>query len=559
MTKIVQKIGILFFSLLFIFPSAGACAAEESLEFLRTQNILEAGEEQEYPKRFVFRKDWVRWTMRSTDFMGDETGQEPFHDVENNPYVAKAWEIGAIKTQPYFSPDRPILLYEALKVLSIAHDLDTSEKSAFTWQDLPEDTELRDIMLSAVKRKLIQPVSDTHLGTYNKLTRRQAAEILYTLVFSSSQQQKQTITIRTKILDSNKQKILETIWEELQKKSLYAEDLDEQILLEGAIEGLLEALEDPHAHYWTQEETEERDQISQGGNISGIGAQIQTNVHTGEVFIVSTFPGTPAENAGILPGDIIVGVDGQDVSEKEAEIIANLIRGEEGTDVVIQIRRNNIKKTFTLSRATIQIPLVEISRDNDIVNIEYRRFERNALKQVRAFVTDAEQMKDVKGIILDLRNNPGGDLGVTLEMMGFFLPQDEDGRNATGTWLEERDSITRERVVGDPILQDMPFVVLVNRYSASGSEMLAAGMKDHKRALVIGEQTYGKGTAQRRQYFYDGSSWRYTIANWLSPDKHVIEGVGVIPHIEIATLGGDDQALEIAMNKIKRGQTYPAE
>lgn len=573
----LRKIQSLLFALLFSLVSLGnpvqaqiriiseSMAPETTdtaLDFLRAENILRLSEEFSL-RQFISRSDFVRWSLRFNDFLGKGSEREPFQDVENNVYVAKAWQEGIVKTNPFFYPERPITGLEAIKVLLKAKRVEVSfpaQNQQILWRDFPQDTELQALVLKAVEMKVWEPVSGNMLGLGEYITGLEATQMLF--AFKKYEEKnapaEEGIKIPVYIPEENaEQSKIDYILETLNEQYFYSEKIGNIMKLEEAgIRAILEALADPYTSYADPQEQEEIAESRQGEEIVGIGAQIALNMESGFVFITQVFKGSSAERAGLQAGDTIIAVNGADVREKEAQEIANLIRGEAATIVQLRVLRNGNTREFSVTRQKFEVPFVEVAVENAILVTKLYRFEQKSVRDFQEKVVDAyAEAGNIEGMILDLRGNPGGDLRVVLEIMGFFFPKTAEGENYIGIWVNERDALSKQRVIGDGEFADIPLVLLLNRYSASGSEVFAGAVQDYERGKILGEQSFGKGTVQNNHLFADGSLFRFTIAEWLTPDKRAINGIGITPDILVSNgTGFGDTVLEAAKNMIRRGQ-----
>ncbi|KAB2856466.1 MAG: S41 family peptidase [Anaerolineae bacterium] len=312
----------------------------------------------------------------------------------------------------------------------------------------------------------------------------------------------------------------------------YVDPLDEESdlhLMEAALDGMLTSLGDPNMGYMDPE-TSQMVFSDLSGEFEGIGATVRKDEETGALLIVRPLPGSPAEQAGILPGDEIVTVDGEDITQMEQEVIITLVRGPAGTDVVLGVRREGSEDIIeiTVTRARISLPSVEFDiLDGDIAYIQLYDFSRDAGSELTETLIEADAQNRA-GLILDLRGNTGGYLDVALEVMSQFVE--------SGPIMIERGSGDQEQIYqafGGALAPTVPMVILVDANSASASEILAATFQDLGRATVVGTQSYGKGTVQTWRQLSNGGAVRITIARWYTPDERSIDLVGVTPDIVV--------------------------
>ncbi len=302
--------------------------------------------------------------------------------------------------------------------------------------------------------------------------------------------------------------------------------LDPEQLTDGAIRGLLTALEDPHASYLSSEQ-HTREQEGYRGFFEGIGAQV--SLTEAGVTVIAPIPGAPAEAAGILAGDVILAVDGESIEGLTLIEAVNRIRGPGGTQVTLLIRHLGSQENVNISVTRGRIPIESTSfrmLDNGVGHLWIYSFSNTTEDEVRRAIQQFEDANG-RGLILDLRNNPGGLLHAVVSVSDLFL----DG----GEVLYEIDAQggkTDYDASGGGPASEIPMVVLVNQFSASASEILAGAIKTAERAPVIGATTYGKGSVNITRELSDGSAIYFTIRRWYLPDGTQIEGQGVTPTVE---------------------------
>ncbi|MFO8075844.1 MAG: S41 family peptidase [Actinomycetota bacterium] len=316
------------------------------------------------------------------------------------------------------------------------------------------------------------------------------------------------------------------LYEDLQEDAVDPPDGD--VLVEGAIDGMLEALDDPYARYYDPAAYEDFSQ-QLDGTYAGVGMELQETPEG--LFVVRVFEGTPAEEGGVRAGDRIVGVDGEDVTDEPIESVVNEVRGEPGTDVELELVREDDDGetvTTTLTRAEIEIPRLEASvLDDGSAHIELLQFTTGVADEVREAV-EAALDEGADGVVLDVRGNPGGLLSESVDVASVFLDDEVVVRVQERSGDEE--TLT---AAGEPV-GDVPLVVLVDGGTASASEIVAAAIQDADRGIVVGEPTFGKGTVQTIRSLPDGSGAKFTTAAYFTPSGESIEEVGVQPDREVA-------------------------
>lgn len=300
-------------------------------------------------------------------------------------------------------------------------------------------------------------------------------------------------------------------------------EVDEEKLKEGAIKGYIEGLDDPYTEYISKEDME--DYLADAtGNFVGIGIYMVQDTESDKIMVLSPIKGSPAEEAGILPGDLIVSVDGVTYTAEEMTVASNKIKGEVGTTVKIEILRGSETLNFELKRENIKVNPVEGKKlENDIGYIEFSSFDDGTAEE---FKTKFEELQGqgIKSLIIDLRNNGGGIVDEALEIADYILDKDD-------VILYEVDKNNKEKVEkskNDPII-NMPIIILTNENTASSSEILAGALKDHEKAKIVGTKTYGKGVIQQLLTLPDGSGLKITSEEYLTPNKIKINEIGIEP------------------------------
>ncbi|HET9173884.1 MAG TPA: S41 family peptidase [Candidatus Saccharimonadales bacterium] len=304
----------------------------------------------------------------------------------------------------------------------------------------------------------------------------------------------------------------------------YDGTLTEQQLIDGLKHGLAESTHDPYTVYFTAKEAQDfNNQLNQ--SFSGIGAELGKD-SDGNLIVVSPITGFPADKAGLKPQDIITTINGKSTSGITIDSAVNLIRGKAGTNVVLEVVRNHSDQlSFTITRQNIQVPSVTTKILNG--NIGYIQISTFADDTSGLIQKAADQLKqaNVKGIILDLRNDPGGLLNAAVDVTSKWLPE------GTLVLQEKRGStvVNSYNAEGGDELHGIPTVVLINDGSASASEITTGALHDNHAAYVIGTKSYGKGVVQQLINFNDGSQLKVTIASWYRPDGENINHKGITP------------------------------
>jgi carboxyl-terminal processing protease len=319
------------------------------------------------------------------------------------------------------------------------------------------------------------------------------------------------------------------------------DSVDPELLRQGAIDGELGALADPHTMYIDPETYSLGIDIITG-QFEGIGARVEEDPVTGEIVIVAPFRDSPADKAGIRIGDVILTVDGESTAGWSVSQAVRRIRGPQGSEVTLGVRHDNGEiEDITITRGVITVPTV-FSREvededgnpvNDIAYVELDQITEDSVGALTDLVRDIEE-KGYRGLILDLRWNPGGALSATISIADLFLDSgiilievDKDGHE------------TVDRAGSGDLGEQIPLVLLVGKGSASGAEVLAAAMRDNGRAVLVGTTTFGKGSVNHLRELSDGGALYITIARWLTPNGEQIEAIGLEPDIEVVPTDED--------------------
>jgi carboxyl-terminal processing protease len=302
---------------------------------------------------------------------------------------------------------------------------------------------------------------------------------------------------------------------------------------------MLDVIDDPYTAYLDPQEYE-MDISESAGKYVGIGATII--LQDNQFVIVGVIAGSPAELGGVRVGDIIQAVDGVSTEDMDLYDLGRLVRGEAGTSLTLLVLHpgETAPVEITVTRVEIEIDSVSLEMRGDIAYLAISQFTSRTDDELGEVLAEVNQ-QGAAGIVLDLRGNPGGYLDVVVMVVSRFVEE--------GQVLSVRDSygnVSVYPVVSQDVTTDLPMVVLVDNHSASGSEVVAAALKDHGRALIAGQTTYGKGSANVMYSLADGAGLYITIARWLTPNGDAIEGIGVVPDVELTQTG--DDAVQWAIN-----------
>lgn len=318
-------------------------------------------------------------------------------------------------------------------------------------------------------------------------------------------------------------------WQLVNDKYLEVGEVSDEQKVRGAIAGLIRSLDDPYSEYFAPTDAEDfRDEVN--GNFGGIGAQLDNR--DGELVVVSPLKGSPAEAAGLKAGDRIIFVDATSTQSYSAEEAVKIIRGPVGTPVQLTVTREGSDRPIeiTIVRADIVVPTIDLEmRDGGIAYIQLYQFNSSANALFLGAIREAA-LQRTRGVVLDLRGNPGGFLDVSVRLAGWFLP-----RGSLVVSQQGRDGTEAEvmRANGNAALVRVPTVVLIDEGSASASEILAGALRDQRDIPLVGQTSFGKGTVQEIQELADGSIVKLTVGHWVLPSGHVLEDAGLEPDYEV--------------------------
>lgn len=306
----------------------------------------------------------------------------------------------------------------------------------------------------------------------------------------------------------------------------YYEDTDNNIFIEGIYRGIVDSLNDPYSQYFTKEEYEDY-MIGTTGKYAGIGAALTQDETTGVVTVSRVYEGSPAEGAGISDGDTIVSADGFLATDEELNEFVQRIRGEEDTQVNIVYIHNEKEISVDITRKQIITPSVTYNMlDDDTGFLAIMEFQEDTANEFAAAIKDLES-SGMTNIIYDLRSNPGGLVSSVTDILDQILPE------GVTVYMEDKNGKRTDYTSDESSQLNYPCVVLVNKYTASSSEIFAGAIRDFNRGTILGTVTTGKGVVQNIIRLSDGSAIKLTVANYFTPNGTNIHKVGIVPDIEL--------------------------
>lgn len=350
--------------------------------------------------------------------------------------------------------------------------------------------------------------------------------------------------------------LLKKAWDQVTANYVDQDKIDKEKMTYGAVSGMVKAIGDPYTEFFDPAEAKKLEE-DLSGSFEGIGLQL--GVKNKEITAISPIKGTPAERAGLKPGDVILAVDKKPTADVSIDEVVSMIRGPKGTKVVLTITREGINgtKDIEIIRDVIKVPsleweIKELPNGKKIAHITLFEFSDTVYQDFKKAAFNIMN-SGVSGIVLDMRNNPGGLVNQATDIAGWFL-------NSGDLILTEQDKNgdkTEFKSNGPSNFASYPLVVLINEGSASASEIMAGALKDDRKALLIGKTSFGKGTVQKIIDFDDGSSLKVTIAKWFTPSGVRIQDTGIKPDIEVELTGSDynagkDPQMDRALQEIEK-------
>lgn len=339
------------------------------------------------------------------------------------------------------------------------------------------------------------------------------------------------------------------IWNDI-RANYVKQPVNEVDLFYGAVRGMIGALNDPYSDFYNPTLAAEFDQ-ELSGSFSGIGVEI--GKRNGTIVVIAPLAGSPGEQAGLRSGDYILAIDKTEALDMPLDQAVSLIRGEEGSQVVLTIlsKGSQEPKDVTVARQKIEHTGLRWEYKDGYAYVKLSSFDEESDELLNKFIRDYETHPEINGIVLDMRNNPGGFLDMAIEVASEWI---EDG-----AIVRERDHNGNERVHnarGRARLSGVPTVVLVNEGSASAAEIVAGAFQDVGVAKLVGKTTFGKGSVQKYEGLEDGSSFRLTVARWFTPNERAIDEIGINPDVDVDMTEGDfnqdlDPQLEAAVRMLR--------
>ncbi len=527
---------------------------------LKEFGIIEA--EELDIKAQITQVQFLEYVLKGSPHFDEEAAipkpAERFKNVPNimpyAPYVYTALEAGIIEMTEgqVFDPKKKIGRIEGLKMIFDLYGIAAPKllKLNNEFTDIPANAWYIPYIGQALNLKLIDPRTPDIFGVNDNLTVQEVARIIVEAnTVLENQAQPKEIYVGQPDIEN-----IETfydVYDKINEHYFYDEEIDENTLMHEAISGMVNSLGDRYSVFNTPENTESF-MSHNAGEFEGVGMWIERDGDY--ISVAGVVPDSPAEEKNMKVGDTILKINGMDIKGWSPQKVANSIKGPAGSEVTLYIEKHpdGRKMNVTLKRKKIDLKFVH----GEVMDKYYAYFDISQFPQdlSRDFDSIASEIitSRTKGIILDLRNNPGGYISAAEDLLGYFLEQGD-----TMYYLDYRsnDQVARTRRDGKYAGQ-YPVVVLIDYSSASASEIVAAALQDHDRATVIGSKSFGKGVAQQLFFYDDGSSLKLTIAEWLSPRKKRLNKEGITPDISIVDNENTqvDEVIKKALRHLKNGR-----
>ncbi len=474
------------------------------------------------------------------------------------PYLQTAQDVGALDAiGGTANLSAAITRGQAVLFVVQLRKLTDSSATQRSFTDVDQTSDTGKAIAIALSRNWLQPAGSDTFGVQMALSKKDALQLLKNASAKPVAAPTRTIPTITISLPGSTgsktgsvkqilphQDTLEQVWQILNNDYYYHDKVDEDQAAYKAAEALAESVKDPYTVFMPPSSAKNfESQLN--GEVTGIGATVEQRKDAGGhsvLTVVAPLRSSPAEKAGIQGGDEILQADGVSLNDLPLQDAVDKIRGLKGTTVKLHLRRNGVEFDLDVVRDLVRIPEIDVSYNDNVAVIQLMQFGQITDDNFRTMM-QAVALKNPTGIVLDLRNNPGGFLHTAGVVMGTFMP-----KGSTYAIVKTNDGAEEtEKTEMDPIFPTtLPMVVLINKGSASASEIVAGALQDYKRATLVGEKSFGKGSVQRTFNFDDGSTLKVTIAKWFTPLNRGIDGQGIDPDVGVTqdNTGRDDTLLK---------------
>jgi carboxyl-terminal processing protease len=529
------------------------------------------------PDQLVTKAELIKMVFTHVGYKPEENaGKTKYQDVPSDawyaPFVKKGLDIGVLSYSDdlKFTPDAPLTKIDALKIIMPLEGIPTpliDSETTLIFTDVREESPYSYLVKAAQNSGLYDPATD-RFEPFKLITRGDLAYLLYRAeiyrqVFGLTSYPDNTpvytdtglTTEEEALLNNPKFPIFIDVWSRINQAYVNKKDIDKNELIYQATQGMVQSLGDQYSIFESPENGREIENTIDG-SYEGIGVVLDE--FENQTIILSVLKNSPAEKAGLKAGDILTKIDQKSLKGMTGEEISKLIKGKAGTKIDVEIKRDQQTITFNITRAELIIDTVvepegvPVKIPENIGYLSIYQFTESTGDEFETMLKDT-LAKNPKGLILDLRDDPGGYLDAAYNVMGHFIPKDEVLINLE---ISDRMSSEFSKGEGEIKAKKLPLVVLVNKGTASASEVVAGAIQDYKIGTLIGETTFGKGTVQEVTNYTDGSFFKLSIAHWLTPKKRDINKVGLTPDIIVEATKDDalrktDSQLQKAIDELQ--------
>lgn len=551
-----------------------------AINYLEQNNVIKGYKDGTFkPDQTITRAELIKFALTHVGYKPAEKIYETkFKDVPADswfaPYVKKCLELQAIQINPdlpLFYPSAPISKIEALKIIMPIEGIPApyiQDPTPIIFSDVNEKSSFAYLVIAAEKAGLYTKMDGTLLKPFKNLTRGEAAELLYrSQAYRDSQGTSDSTGLDLNqsdyysssdyaLISNPKFPIFLDIWSKINDQFINKETINQDDLVYGAISGMVQSLDDKYSVFEKPENAKDI-QDSLEGSFDGIGIVLDTVEEN--VVITGVLKDSPAQKAGLKAGDFIQKVNGESVTGKKINDVVTIIKGPAGTDVTLSILRDGGTTDFTIKREQLKLDSVLIESTSptkipdDIGYISIYQFTSDTGTEF-ADILKKELDKKPVGMILDLRDNPGGYLDAAYLVLNHFVPKNKPLANMK---IESRIIPQLSDGPGEFTNAHIPLIVLVNDNTASAAEVVAGALQDYGIGKLLGITTYGKGTVQEVTDYTDNSFFKLSIAHWLTAKEHDINKVGLTPDIKVETTADDalnktDSQLEKAIAELQQ-------
>lgn len=543
---------LFFFSALFLFwPQLSEASFDDvpsdhrnfqGVSYLELQGAIDDGVNFR-PDATLNRAEMYKMLFRVFGETGEGVTPSPtFNDVPVDawfaPYVELALQYDLIfSSQREFGPTKTVSRVDALKALfriyGIATPIVKPEYRDTLYKDVSIQHPKYSTIYKAVELQIVEADDNLMFLPYQNITRGDLADLIFAL---DQWYVEENGSSNEALGDVYKSEIFADIWRRIIENFYQTEgmEIDEEALFQAAIKGIVESLEDPYSVFFPAA-TSDSFIEAVTGEFVGVGVYLIQDDLDGSVFITDFVAGSNAKEVGLRVGDEIKEVNGESIAGLPLEQITAKIKGEVNTMVTLTIRRNGSTETYTVERRSLKVSTEEAEIiENDIWYLDINLFTKINFIDVNTLLEEMEaQVPEPRAIIIDLRSNGGGYVNSALSIAGHFIEN-----SAPIVQMDYGDYVNVTRSQGSGEYGQFPIYVLVDAYSASASEIVAAALQEQAGAKLVGKTTFGKGTAQQVTNYWDGSILKLTIAQWLTSEGKPIQGVGLEPDIEVTGTSG---------------------